>query len=80
MAAFHLLGAIFILDNTADNIGNRITLSLGVFALIFTLPQIVDQMKSVTNGPTVDDSLLSIIIVSSVEFAISSVISSNPCL
>lgn len=77
VAVFYLLGAIFIFENNNGNIGNRLTLSLGVFALIFTLPEIISSMKPFTIGPTIADSLLSMIMIASIGFTISSVISSN---
>jgi hypothetical protein len=77
VAVFYLLGTIFIFENNNGNIGNRLTLSLGVFALIFTLPEIISSMKPFTIGPTIADSLLSMIMIASIGFTISSVISSN---
>ncbi len=49
---FFLLGAIFIFENSSDSIGNRLALALGIFALIFTLPEIINSMKPQTSGPT----------------------------
>jgi hypothetical protein len=77
LAIFFLLGAIFIFDNSSDNISNRLTLTLGVFALIFTLPEVINSMKPATSGPTIADSMLSIIIIATIAFTISSVISSS---
>lgn len=45
LAIFYLLGAIFIFEISSDNIGNIIALTLGIFALIFTLPEIINSMK-----------------------------------
>lgn len=74
---FFLLGAIFIFENSSDGIGNRLALALGIFALIFTLPDIINQAKPEASGPTIADSLLSIIILSTIAFTISSVMSSS---
>ena len=77
LAIFYLLGAIFIFENPSDGISNRLALTLGIFALIFTLPEIINSMKPQTSGPTIADSLLSIIIISTIAFTVSSVISSS---
>ena len=77
IAIFYLLGAIFIFENSSDHISHRLTLTLGIFALIFTLPEIINSMKPQTTGPTIADSLLSIIIISTIGFTVSSVISSS---
>lgn len=45
LAIFYLLGAIFIFEISSDNIGNILALTLGIFALIFTLPEIINSMK-----------------------------------
>lgn len=76
-AIFFLLGAIFIFKNSADNIGNRLTLTLGIFALLFTLPDLIDINKPQTSTPTIADSMLSIIIIATIAFTISSIISSS---
>ncbi len=77
VAIFYLLGAIFIFENNIDNIGNRLALTLGIFALIFTLPGIINSMKPQTFGPTIADSMLSTILIASIAFTVSSVISSS---
>jgi hypothetical protein len=79
-AIFFLLGSIFIFENTKDNIGNRLTLSLSVFALIFTLPSIIDSMKPSVSLSTIADSLFSIIVITSISFTVSSVISNSNVL
>jgi hypothetical protein len=74
IAIFFLLGAIFILD--IEELGNRLTLSLGVFALIFTLPDVIERMKpQILQIPSVAESLISIIIISTIAFTVSSIIS-----
>lgn len=78
IAIFFLLGAIFIFENSVDNISNRLTLTLGIFALIFTLPEVIDTYRPQTPAPTVADSMLSIIIIATIAFTISSIISSSP--
>jgi hypothetical protein len=75
LAIFYLLGAVFILKNS--NIGNRLALTVGIFALIFTLSQIITSMKPTTSGPTVADSLLSAIVFATIAYTVSSVISCN---
>jgi hypothetical protein len=81
LSIFYLLGATFMFEQTKrdsnDAIGNRLLLTLGIFALIFTLPQILDQMKPETSASTVGDSLLSIIVVASIAFTVSSIITST---
>lgn len=72
-AIFYLLGAVFIFENS--DISNRLVLTVGVFALIFSLPQIISSMKPTTSVPTIADSLYSIIIFATIAFTISSVIS-----
>lgn len=72
---FYLLGAVFIFKNS--DISNRLVLTLGVFALIFSLPSIINSMKPTTSVPTIADSLLSIIVFATIAFTISSVISSS---
>jgi hypothetical protein len=77
IAIYFLLGAIFIFENSSDNISNRLTLTLGIFALIFTLPEVINSMKPPTSGPSIADSMLSIIIIGTIAFTVSSVISSS---
>lgn len=84
LSIFYLLGATFMFEQTKgdpnapdDAIGNRLLLTLGVFALIFTLPEILDQMKPETSASTVGDSLLSIIVVATIAFTVSSIITST---
>ena len=78
VAIFYLLGASFIFDNTLERLGNRLALTLGIIALIFTLNSLINQNKPVTAGPTIADSMLSIAIVSAIVFPISSILSSSP--
>lgn len=77
LAIFYLLGAIFIFENSSDQVGNRLTLTLGIFALIFTLPEIINSMKPESPVPTIADSLLSLIIIATIVFTLSSIISSS---
>ena len=61
-----------------DQVGNRLTLTLGIFALIFTLPEIINSMKpDNAAGPTIADSLLSLIIISTIGITVSSIFSSS---
>ena len=80
LAIFYLLGAIFIFDSSSENISNILTLTLGIFAVIFSLPTIIDSFKPQTSTPTVADSMLSIIIIATISFTVSSVLSSSPIL
>ena len=50
------------------------------FALIFTLPEIIDSMKPMTTSPTIADSMLGLIVISTITFTISSVIRSNSAI
>lgn len=77
IAIFYLLGGIFVFENALENIGNRLTLTLGIFALIFTLPEIITSMKPLTSAPTIADSMLSIIIIATIAFTVSSILSSS---
>lgn len=79
LAIFFLLGAIFIFDfeDRVDLVSSRMALTLGIFALIFTLPEIINSMKPVTSGPTIADSLLSIIVISTISFTVSSALSNS---
>jgi hypothetical protein len=74
-AIFYLLGAVFILANS--DIANRLVLTVGIFALMFTLPQIINSLKNGISIPTVADSLLSLIVFSTIAYTISSVVSSS---
>jgi hypothetical protein len=80
VAIFYLLGAIFLFENSSENIGKRLTLTLGIFALIFTLPNIINSLKPLTSSPTIADSMLSIIIIAAIAFTISSILSSSSIL
>jgi hypothetical protein len=77
ISIFYLLGAIFIFDNSQDSIGNILALTLSIFALIFTLPDIINSMKPQTSAPTIADSMLSIIIIATIAFTVSSILSSS---
>jgi hypothetical protein len=83
LSIFYLLGATFMFEQTkgdSDAIANRLLLTLGIFALIFTLPGILDEMKPETSASTIGDSLLSIIVVASIAFTVSSIILSTPTI
>ena len=80
IATFYLLGAIFILENSLDNSGLpiRLTITLAVFAFLFTFSPIMNQYKPLTvHVPTVADSLITVLILSTITFTISSVISNS---
>jgi hypothetical protein len=78
LAIFFLLGGIFIFQSNSDNISNRLALTLSVFALIFSLPEIIKSLKPETTfGPSIADSLLSIIVIGAISYTISSVIGSK---
>ena len=76
ISIFYLLGSIFIFDfkDTVDLVSSRLTLTLGIFALIFTLPEIINSMKPQTTAPSIADSMLSIIIIATIAFTISSIL------
>ena len=76
LAIFLLLGAILIFDSSPDYVGDRLTLTLGIFALIFTLPDIVNALKPTFAGITIADTLLGIIVVATIAYTIGSSISS----
>jgi hypothetical protein len=79
VAIYYLLGAIFIFKSS-DSMSNILALTLGIFALIFTLPEIINSMKPQTTSPTIADSMLSTIILSTIAFTVSSIISSSPII
>jgi hypothetical protein len=74
-AIFYLLGAVFMLKNS--DITNRLVLTVGIFALIFTLPQFINPLKTTIFVSTVADSLLSIIVFATIAFTIGSIVSSS---
>jgi hypothetical protein len=75
LAIFFLLGGIFIFEPKPDNIGNRLTLTLGIFALMFSLPEIIKTLKpEIILGPTIADTLVSIIVIATISYTVSSVI------
>lgn len=77
LATFYLLGAIFIVTNTSnDQLTIRLTITFAVFAFLFTFTSVVNQYKPavVRNSLTVADSLMTLIILSTIFFTISSVI------
>jgi hypothetical protein len=80
LAIFYLLGAIFVFESKPENTGNRLALSLGIFALTFTLPGIINSMKPAAPGPTIADTLLSIIVIAAIAYTISTVIGSSSAL
>jgi hypothetical protein len=78
LAIFFLLGGIFIFESNSENISNRLALTLSVFALIFSLPEIIKSLKpEITLGPSIADSLLSVIVIGAISYTISSVIGSK---
>lgn len=72
---FFLIGAVFIFDNTAENVPNRLLLTLGIFALIFTLPDYMDAAKPPVPYSSIADYLLGEIVLATIVFSISSVLS-----
>ena len=79
IAIFFLLGAIFIFDfkDVVDLVNARLVLTIGVFAVIFSLPEIIDSGRPFTSAPTIADSMLSIIIIATITFTASSIVSSS---
>jgi hypothetical protein len=76
ISVFFLVGSIFILN--VGDVSERLTLTLGVFAFIFTLTPIIDAAKPITtNVPTIADLIITLLIVSTIAFSISSVINSK---
>jgi hypothetical protein len=71
---FYLLGAIFMLNS--DQLSNRLVLALAVFALIFTLPQLVSVMKPPSSTPTLADNMIGSIILSTIAYTATSVVAS----
>lgn len=73
LAVFYLLGAIFILGR--DQVATRVTITFGIFAFLFTFTPIINQMKPITNVPTIADLLVTLILIATILFTISSIIS-----
>jgi tetratricopeptide (TPR) repeat protein len=83
LAVFYLLGAIFILESTTDQLTIRLAITLGIFAFLFTFTPIINQMKpppTVTKVPTIADSLVTVVLVATIAFSVSSVISGSPVI
>ena len=83
LAIFYLLGAIFILESTMDQLTIRLAITLGIFAFLFTFTPIINQMKPpsiVAKVPTIADSLVTVILVATIAFSVSSVISGGPVI
>lgn len=80
LAIFYLLGAVFILESTTEQLPIRLAITLGIFAFLFTFTPIINQIKpaTVTKVPTVADSLVTIILVATIAFSVSSVVSGSP--
>jgi hypothetical protein len=82
IAVFFLLGATFILDSKSEGgLAIRISITIGVFAFLFTFTPIINEMKPPTlNTPTIADFLVSTIIMATIAFTISSVITSSSAI
>jgi hypothetical protein len=80
LAIFYLLGAIFVFESKPENTGNRLALSLGIFALTFTLSGIINSTKPVAPSPTIADTLLSTIVIAAIAYTISTVISGSSAI
>jgi hypothetical protein len=75
LAIFFLLGSIFVLKSLSNELSNRLTLTLSIFAFVFTFSPIIDEMKpSNIFSLTIADFLIAILIVSTIAFSVSSVI------
>jgi hypothetical protein len=77
-AIFYLLGAIFILGRTFEQLAIRVAITLSIFAFLFTFTPIINSIKPLTsnNIPTIADFLVTIIIVATIVFTVSSVVGS----
>ena len=77
-AIFYLLGAIFVLGRTFEQLAIRVAITLSIFAFLFTFTPIINSMKPLTlnNIPTIADFLVTIIIVATIVFTVSSVVGS----
>jgi hypothetical protein len=80
LAIFYLLGAIFILESTMDQLTIRLAITLGIFVFLFTFTPIINQMKPPSTVPTVADSLVILILFATIAFSVSSVISGSPVI
>jgi hypothetical protein len=77
IAIFFLLGSIFVLKTLSEDLSNRLVLTLSIFAFIFTFTPIIDGIKP-TNifSLTIADFLITVLIVATIAFSVSSVIAS----
>ena len=80
ISIFFLIGAVFIFDNTIENVPNRLLLTLGIFALIFTLPDYLDAAKPLSPYSSIAEYLLGAIMLATIVFSISSVLSISPVI
>ena len=73
-AIFFLLGISLVFDR--ERITDRLTITFGVFILIFALPQLIDSEKPLTFGEwTVADYVMMIVVLVAVTYTIFSVLS-----
>jgi hypothetical protein len=81
LAVFFLLGAIFILERFAgiDQLTMKVTMTLGIFAFLFTFTTILANTEPKVlidhSIPSVADSLIAIILIATIAFTVSSVAS-----
>ncbi len=76
VTVFLLLGGVFVLENTVEQLRNKLTITLGIFAFIFVLNQIIQPMKPIAEDyPTLADVLLFILMIGVIFYSVSSIIS-----
>jgi hypothetical protein len=79
LAIFFLLGTIFMLESTTDHLSNKLAVTIGIFGFLFSFTPIINEVKpSRTLGVlTVADFLIAILLIATIIFSTSSVISSS---
>ncbi len=72
VAIFILLGGIFLLP--VSEVSNRLTMTLGIFAFLFTFAPIIDGMKPLSvHNPTIADFLISVTMIATIVFSVFSI-------
>src|SRR5215831_3623849 len=72
ITVFYLLGAIFILKD--KDIATKVTITIGIFAFLFTFTPIVKELKPLTDQPTIAESLVTLILIGTIVYTISSTV------
>lgn len=72
---FYLLGATFMLQNSTEQLTNKLAITIGIFAFIFAFAPIIDGLKPFSYGfPTLADMLIFDLILATIGYSVSSII------